>query len=483
MKGKRGFGTAIVVGLLVVLLTGTTYATDLQQIVYSNGFQVQNLSSTDTDITIFYYPQGSGDPIEVHDTIPGGSSVTYATLHDEVGAPFNGSVIVTADQPVAAIVNTLGDFPQYAAATNAFSGGATAFALPLVMCNNNGFDTWFNIQNIGVYTAHVTIDYVAGFAGVDDSETATIAPKRARTFNQASGSNSANCDTLAGTDGRFVGSADITSDQPVVATAMQVNASNYPVMLGYDGFAGGSDEAMVPLVMSNNNGFYTGIQVQNVGTSTTTVTVTYSDNTVDTSRPVDDVFGLEPGEAKTLIHNDGPPANGSTANDYDMIGRYVGSAIVTNSAGVPLVAIVNQFSPNPGGDPRGTSHSGFNPVQATSRLAAPLIMSNNNSFYTGIQVQNVGSNPVTVTMTYGPNLVRVNEPQDEVFSLEPGASKTIIQNAAPPANGSTVNNWNEIGQYVGSATVTADGPIAAIVNEFTGEFPGDQFYTYNAINY
>jgi hypothetical protein len=357
------------------------------------------------------------------------------------------------------------------------------------MCNNNGFDTWFSVQNIGSDNANVTIEYIPGSAGVGDNETTTIEPGHAKTFDQTSDSDTVNCDSLAGTDGKFVGSARITSGQPLVATVMQVNTSRYLVMMGYNGFTEGSANIKAPLIMSNNNGFYTGLQVQNMSATTATVTVAYADNavisgTVSLPKPDNDVFELGPGEAKSLIHNDAPPANGSDINDYDAIGQYVGGASVTASGDVPLVAIVNQFSPNPGGDPRGTAHEGFNPNWATNRLAAPLIMSNNNTYYTGIQVQNVGMDEVEVTICYGPNGAGSGDPEDEVFTLQPNASKTIIQNAAPPANGSTVNDWEVIGQYVGSATVIADnGPIAAIVNEFTGSFPGDQFYTYNAFNY
>jgi hypothetical protein len=486
---KKKLGIVIVAGLLTISLVVAALASELQQVEYNSGFHVQNLSPTDdANVILTYYPQ-TGSPVQVQDKIFAGSSVTYFPIHNLAGDPFSGSVVVSSDTPVAAIVNTLGDFPQYAAATTAFSAGSTSFSLPLVMCENNGFDTWFNIQNVGLDTANIAINYIAGFAGADDGETTTIEARRAKTFSQASGSSTINCDTLAGTDGRFVGSATITSDQPVVATVMQINIADNRILLGYNGFAGGAADVRAPLIMSNNNGFYTGLQVQNAGTTTTTVTVGYADNTVGSlglPKPEADIFELGPGASRTLIHNSTPPQNGSVVNDYDAIGRYIGAAIVTSNNDAPLVAIVNQAYLRQDAGPFGTAYEGFNADDASDRLSAPLIMANNNTYYTGIQVQNTGTSAVSVTISYGPNTVGIAgpvEPQDESFSLQPGASKTIIQNAAPPANGSTVNNWDEIGTYVGSLAVTANGPVAAIVNEFTWGFPGDQFYSYDAVNY
>ena len=51
---------------------------------------------------------------------------------------------------------------SYGAATTSFSAGATEVNLPLVMCNNSGFDTWFNIQNAGASDATVTVTYTPG---------------------------------------------------------------------------------------------------------------------------------------------------------------------------------------------------------------------------------------------------------------------------------------------------------------------------------
>jgi hypothetical protein len=485
---KKWFSILMAVTMLLAL-TGPAMANDVQQVTYSSGYQVQNLNaSAAAAITITYYPQ-TGDPVEVQDTIPAGGSVTYASiaihLPDATYPSFNGSVVVSSDQPVAAIANTLGNPStlEFAAATGGFSAGATSVSLPLIMCGNYGFDTWFNIQNAGAADATVTINYVPGVAGSAASDSATIGVGRAVTFDQAAGSSTASCTHASQNLGdRFVGSATITSDQPVVATVMQLNASTFPVLMGYNGFTGGATSVSAPLVMANNAGFYTGIQVQNTGSAETTVTVAYAANTVGTTKPADDVFALGAGASATLIQAGAPPANGSTVNDYSTLGRYVGAATI--SANQPLVAIVNQTHPGAGlPHALGTAYEGFAADGATAKVSVPLVMAYNPNasvnFYTGIQVQNVDTAAVDVTITFGPNSASGGTPGDITFSLQPGASATYIQQATDLAG----NDWTTIGPYVGSAAITANGKIVAIVNEASFAFAGDQFYTFDAFNY
>ena len=71
-------------------------------------------------------------------------------------------------------------------------------------------------------------------------------------------------------------------------------------------------------------------------------------------------------------------------------------------------------------------------------------------------------------------------PVDDTFSLDAGETKTLIQAGAPgPFSGN--NDWASAGQYIGSAQVTANNPIIAIVN-YVGPSGGDQFSTYNGFN-
>jgi hypothetical protein len=463
---------AVLVSLFVV---GVVLA---QSVSYNSGFQVQNLENVTANIVVTFYRQDGTVAASNPYTIAASSSRTFFPISD-VTAGFNGSVVISSDRNVRAVNNLLASGPaNYFATTNGFQAGNTSVSLPLIMCNNGGFDTWFNVQNAGTADANITVNYVPGSNGTAQSDTAVIKPGAAKTFDQKTGSTTKNCAQLADGSGKFVGSASITSNQPIVAAVEQLNTGSFKVLMGYGGFTASSPSVALPLVMANNGGFYTGIQVQNAGGSSTTVTIAYSANTAGANNPVNEVFTLAAGASKTILQNGTAPGNGSV-NNWSTLGKYVGSATVTNSGGQLLVAIVNQVRATPA---LGSAYEGFDPAVATNQASAPLIMANNSTYYTGIQVQNVDTGSVNVTITYGPNAAGAFAPAAEVFTLTPGSSKTILQSGSFPGNGSAVNSWGA-NKYVGSATITANGKVVAIVNQVSLSVSGDQFATGDAFNY
>jgi len=443
----KRFSVLLVGAILVSLLM--VPSASAQGITWTSGFQVQNLGSGTATVTIAYYNQDGTVATSVGDSIPAMSSKTYYPIHAADG--FNGSVVVSSDQPVVAIANTLGNYPQYGASTEGFDAGATSVMLPLIMRGNAGYYTWFNVQNVGTVDASVTVQYVAGSDGSDYSAPAvTIPPNASHTFDQHDM-------TQLGT--KFIGSAVVNSTQPIVATVMQVGET-YKNMMGYNGFTAGSTTVNLPLIMSNNSGYYTGFQVQNVGSSATTVNITYGANLAGSFAPAAESATLQPNESATFIQNTGQWATPT----------YVGSATITASE--PVVAIVNQVKMT--GVVVGTAYNGFDPALATNKVSAPLIMNANSGFYTGFQVMNVGTSSTSITVTYGPNTAGSYTPAPEFATLNPGDSYNSIQ----------PGNWGS-NKYVGSASVTAGSgaKIVMIVNQVNPGLAGDQFMTYDGFNY
>jgi hypothetical protein len=264
----------------------------------------------------------------------------------------------------------------------------------------------------------------------------------------------------------FVGSAVVTSDsQAIVATVEQVGSGeSFMVLMGYNGFVAGSTTVNLPLVMAQNYGFYTGIQCQNGGDASTTITVDYGPNTAGSLTPSDDTATVAAGASETFLQLGGQWTD-----------IYVGSATVTSSPAQPLMCIVNQTKPGATAPDLdfGTAYEGFDPAGATSQASSPLIMANNYGYYTSVQVQNVsGNNPCNVAVTYGPNTAGTFTPTSDSASIAVGASETFIQLGG---------QWTD--KYVGSATITGSGcNVVAIVNEHELS-SNDQFFTYNAFNY
>jgi hypothetical protein len=428
--------------LILALVLSTTAAVPVcaQGITYNTGFMVQNLGTGPANLTITFYDQ-AGNAVAVlsgaEHVIPAGGSKSYYPLPAQVPNGFNGSVTIASDQPVNAIANELGNGLDFGASYTSLGAGASEVFLPLIMRNNGGFNTWFNVQNAGAADAHVTVTYTpaqAGNSGVTQS--AVIRPGAAHTFDQA---------TLTALGSRFVGSAMVSSNQPVVATCNQVGPTT---LLAYNGFTAGSLHPAFPLVNHNNAGYLTGIQIMNIGNVDTTVTISYTPCTA----------GTDSTETKRI------PAKGSAQFVFRHFSqRFVGSGIVTvNSANQPLVSVVNQLN---SGANKAASYAGFDPNTATDKISFPLVMSRNSGYYSAISLMNVSASPCTVTITY-------SDGSSESVPLIPSECWVASQMTSFP------------GRFVGSATVSSSGcKIIGIVNQLNPTLSGDAFLVYEGFNF
>jgi hypothetical protein len=195
----------------------------------------------------------------------------------------------------------------------------------------------------------------------------------------------------------------------------------------------------------------TGLQIQNAGNTATTVEVSYTPakdpNGNDIGTPCTESQTIQPGASNTftLAAFTIGATNPGTSNCVKGQ-RFVGAARVTgNSANQPLVGIGNQLLPTNGG-----AYGAFDPAGATNKVVMPLIMDRNSGFFTGFNVQNIGT-AANVSC---------------VFSG--GVSYTISQNLATGAvlNDLQINKIKD--KYVGGGTCTADNAgakLVAIVNE------------------
>jgi aqualysin 1 len=125
------------------------------------------------------------------------------------------------------------------------------------------------------------------------------------------------------------------------------------------------------------------------------------------------------------------------------------------------------------------------PVErASTSLSAPLVVANNwQKGFTGIQVQNTGTEKTTVRVTYGPNgatsippgKTKCGTPASTTKEADAGQFATFLQTEA--------ENTSFTGcVYVGAATITTEGlagkpaqPIVAVVNQ-TGDGTGSSAY-------
>lgn len=455
---RKATAASLIGGMLLGLglaLSPVKQASAQQGIQWTTGFQVQNLGTAAALVTIdLINRDGSTAATLADERIEVNASKTYFPVPN-VNAGFQGSAIVSADQPVAAILNILGNSgvagaAQYSEAATGITQGSTTVGLPLIQRGNGGFNTWFAVQNAGTSAASVTVAFKAGGIGTDfTTAPVTIAPGASAIFDQST-------ETNLGT--RFVGSATVTSAQPLAVVVNQVGTGNLKQALGYSGFAGGSSSIALPLVQQANGGFSTGISIQNTGSVAANVTVTYSANLVAGGAALAaDTATLQPGQSTVFLKS-------GTA-------RYVGSATVaTGAANQEVVVVVNQSSAS-----SGTSYEGLNQSTATTKVSVPLLMARNGGFSTGVQCRNAGTETTTITLTYSANAVAGS-------TFNPAAASV----ASVPAGGTANIQQNFDQRYVGGGVITTSpaSNVVCIVNQLNSTAgAGDAFLTYNGINY
>ena len=423
---------------------------------YTVGVQIANMSSSATaNINMSFYDQNGAQVASPSDTIPASGSKTYFPL-SAVPAGFNGSLVVSSDQPVAAIANVLTTDYLGGASYSSFSSGAVTVTLPNINKNNYGLDTWFNVQNIGSSDATVNVSYAPGSCTAQ----VTVKPNSSKTVDQS---------VDACLPNGFVGAATLTSNQPIVATAMQIQRTG-KMVIAYRGFSSASTTLVMPQVSSNVYKSGTGIQIQNTGSTATNVTLSYTPSAGFPGAPCSETKSISAGASTTFAFPQLPAACGTGGSGVsDLVnGGFIGSAKVTgNSASMPLVGIVNQITR---GATSGDAYQAINPANATANVILPNINDRNYGLFTGIAVANMGSSTTHIRCVFSNSIYVV---EADVVS---GASLTDAQ-------------YNKIANgYVGSATCTAtggDAKIAGIGQQTKLSVPttSDLLFVYDGFNY
>jgi hypothetical protein len=319
----------------------------------------------------------------------------------------------------------------------------------------NGWWSGEMIQNIGASDANVIVKAYDAASSATYTTFKTIPPDGAQNFIPSD---------LSGLPDGFQGTMIAYADQPIRAI---VNLANRPA--GDFGVPGGAAAAQYqavdssavattlyfPMVKHNRYDKTTSFYIQNAGTITATATCifkmddggvyTYTTPSISPHRMV----VVTPGDA------DVPSTNDNRQN--------IGGLVVSSAQ--PLAGVVMEYfsAENPATLLQGTRS--FTAQDFDTKLYAPTIKQLRYNRFTGIQVQNVDSVPITVTVTLvgsrgdcaGQTFV-LSKPD-----LAPGRSHTFNQLFGQ--DGQMVDNC------AASATIEGTGNVVATVNE---SFVNDQ---------
>lgn len=442
---------SLLLGLFLSVNPGRVYAIT----TYTACFALQNLEAAPATLSIVYYNQNGSTAATVNDTLTANQYKSYCPL-SAVSDGFNGSVVISSDRQLASIANVHGDGYVNGASYTGQTSGATTVYVPLLMKENYGYSTWFNVQNAGSAATNVSVTYSDGVV----ASCPNLQPGAACTLNQR---------TEAHASG-WVGAATVTAAQPLAVTAMEVQHGGAAViMFAYNGFAQGATNPVMPLINANNYGYWTGVQIMNTGDSATTVTVSYTPGSGQPGTACTETQTINPGQSKTFAAVFTYPPGAGVTTTCAMGPTFIGSARVTgNTANMPLTVIVNQLN---SGANKGAAYAGFDPNAATSTVAFPLIMDRNYGYWTGFSVMNVGTSAVNIHCTFSGSSYTVSG-----TNVQPGAALVDTQ-LNKIANG-----------YTGSATCMATGTdpkIIGVVNELN-TLPAyaakDAFLVYEGVN-
>jgi hypothetical protein len=418
---------------------------------------VSNPGTVDANVTLTFVKSDGTQAMTAPLSFPVKAGASVKTYVPNVPQLADGrySVVVDSDQNVTAIANLVSSSPSTSTSYNGIASGdtGTSFNIPSVYRNYFGFSSSIVVQNAGTAAANVSIAYKNAGGTTIASETRSIPANASVTVDQTA--------TSGLTDG-YVGSAVVTSDQPVAAIFL-ISASGQ--LSSARGFKSGSPVVYLPVIYNQYFNFNTNVLVQNVGTAPTTVRIEYFNAANGAKVGEETSTAIAPGSSFTFFQFEtgrGPavvPVN------------FNGAAVVRSLDGGSVVAVANVQETRQN---YLEAYNGFPAASATSKTSCAAILKNYFNYNTSLTVQNADSAATNLTLTYI-NGAGATVATRTVTNLQPGATYFSYS----PSIDELQNG------FAGAVVVQSSGAkIVAVVNELlgTGSESGDQLFTYACAN-
>jgi hypothetical protein len=288
------------------------------------------------------------------------------------------------------------------------------------LSNYYGWYSHATVQNAGNNSTSVVAEYYDRLGNIVYSQVIPIDPGASAEFDSPVGIQTSAMKLYTSNNG-----------QPIVATATQYDApyiEQSTKTSSYIGFSAGGYDVYLPGLYKNYYGWTSSFRVQNLGSSPATLTIKYYDE--------DDIVYIEE-PLPIAAHGWKEFYQGDDPGPW----RFTRSAWIHSDQ--PIVAVANQETSSDH-----QSYSGF--IGGARTIHLPLVQKNYNGWVTGIQVQNTSENEVDVTIDF------YHANGDPAGSTGPW---TIAAYASEVFYNEIPNGLN------GSAVVTADQDVVAIVNQ------------------
>lgn len=309
-----------------------------------------------------------------------------------------------------------------------------------------GWITGTQVQNVGTGNAIIVMTVYGQTSGQWELTETSVAPNASVNFLATS---------FGWPDGS-IGSAIVSSDQPIVAQTTETNGT---AAAQYQGIDEPDTQVNFPLVKNNylGGGKYTTFFVQNAGSSAAIIYAMYRAED-GTTYPWNSGSAVDPGRMVAL-----------NPTDVSFPTNQLGSLVVTST--VPIAGVVNEHHVTEGIILQATR--GFAPADAGTTLLIPTIKRQLGSRSTGPIIQNVSNGPVNITITYQGTGISF---QQYANNVPAGASVTFYENTEVCPAGATCGRTGTplpVGTLA-SAVVVGTGNIVGVVNETFYTIPSGQ---------
>lgn len=326
------------------------------------------------------------------------------------------------------------------------SGAALAQDVGPQTLPGGGWTTGTQVQNVGTDSADIVMEVYGQTSGSWSLSEPSV----------AAGSSVNFLATDFGWTSGSMGSAIVSSNQPIVAQTTETNGT---AAAQYQGIGTPDTQVNFPLVKNDykGSGKYTTFYVQNAGSEAAVIDAVYTDESGNTY-PWDSGSPVEPGRMVVLN-----PTDVSFPTDE------LGSLVVTSS--VPIAGVVNEHHVSETTILQSTR--GFAPGDAGTTLLIPTIKRQFGNRSTGPIIQNASSGPVDITITYQGAGINFEQYANNVPA---GASVTFFENAEICPAAATCGQTGTplpVGTLA-SAVVTGSGNIVGVVNETFYTVPAGQ---------
>jgi hypothetical protein len=378
--------TYLIIVLFLVttnMSVGSVYA-QAYNTSFTTSITYQNVGSNPANIVVSFYPSHTTtSPIVVNlpSLAAGASSSLFIGSLSSVPSGFQGSAVMSSDQPIVA---TMVQLPQGSTPgtknrplSNGFSSGGGTVLIATVLRNKFDTNTRFSVQNVGNQQSTLTFKFYNTDATLVHTFTQDVQP---------GASYHVDAGQLSALGSSFNGSAVIESSSGnIVGSALELSTSGSGAS-SFEGVNSGATTVYMPSALCNAYSANTAYAVQNTSlTTSTSVTVTYSNGATETKT-------IGPGAKQSFV----------ACNASGMANGFSGSATITSTT-TPIVAIGKAFG-------SGLSTAFVGASTGASKVALPYVRwANNTNWASGTQqrvfitIQNVGSSDLpagSVTVKY-----------------------------------------------------------------------------------